>query len=212
MSSPISCEQPSKHADHYAPGVIVGGVLILLVLTAMLGATFIVVWRSRPSAAAARKKQGRKSVDIERLSPVFPHKELNSSLTMVGDSSGKFGMDLLDKLKRLEEREESDKSKGDTSIDSTSSSDADPASPVTPVCPAVPPAAATHPDRSHSVASTVNLIISPSVPHLVKLGADGALEVRVTPPSPVLMPTAGSLRIGSVPGGPGENDSVWWVI
>ncbi|RPD65343.1 hypothetical protein L226DRAFT_244981 [Lentinus tigrinus ALCF2SS1-7] len=180
----------------------------------MLAATFVVVWRSRPSAvAAAHAKRERKSIDIERLSPVLPHKELNSaSLTMVGDYGGKFGVQFLGKEKTLEDREERGRGNGDTSMESTTSSDEDPASPVTPVCPIVPPPAVAHPDRSHSVASTVNLIISPSVPHLVKLGADGALEVRVTPPSPVLMPAAGSLRIGGIPGTPGENDSVWWVI
>lgn len=93
----------------------------------------------------------------------------------------------------------------DTSLDSTSS--VDPDSPIPPPTPAM------HSCSAHSIPSTLNVIISPSVPHLVKLGADGALEVRVTPPSPVLIPRGGSMRFGGLPGGtPGENDSVWWVI
>ncbi|KAI0746631.1 hypothetical protein C8Q80DRAFT_784015 [Daedaleopsis nitida] len=96
---------------------------------------------------------------------------------------------------------------GDTSVDSAASSP----ELQTPELP--PPSPAMYARSSHSVASTLNVIISPSMPHLVKLGADGALEVRVTPPSPVLRPGADSMRFGGIPSGPpGENDSVWWVI
>ncbi|KAI0708117.1 hypothetical protein C8T65DRAFT_695975 [Cerioporus squamosus] len=196
-----------------SPGVIVGGVLVLLVITAMLAATILVVWRSRPSVpAAARTKHERKTLDVENPSPTLGRSVFNST-SLTKSIGRRFGIEY--EGKELEDADENGKGKGDTSMDSTTSSDADPASPVTPVCPVPPIAApipAAHPSRSHSATSTVNLIISPSVPHLVKLGADGALEVRVTPPSPVLMPSAGSLRIQGISGAPGESDSVWWFI
>lgn len=202
------------HADYSCgTGVIVGGVLILLVITAMLGATILVVWRSRPSApAAARTKHGGKSVDIEHLPPALERGSY-SPASITKSIGRRFGIEY--KRKELEDGEESGKGNGDTSMDSTTSSDADTASPVTPFCP-VPAVATPMPaalaSRSHSATSTVNLIISPSVPHVVKFGADGALEVRVTPPSPVIMPSPGSMRIQGIPGAPGESDSVWWVI
>ncbi|OJT12365.1 hypothetical protein TRAPUB_11067 [Trametes pubescens] len=51
------------------PGIIVGLILVLLVLTAMLVSTVVVVWRSRPAALArAHQRQietQRKAADLE---------------------------------------------------------------------------------------------------------------------------------------------------
>ncbi|OBZ78444.1 hypothetical protein A0H81_02145 [Grifola frondosa] len=68
-------------------------------------------------------------------------------------------------------------------------------------------------------APTLNLIISPSKSRTFKVETDGGVgvgvEVRVTPPSPALLPTKKSdrrLRFETVQFPQGENESVWWFI
>lgn len=176
-------------------GVIVGGVFVLLVLTAMLVSTVIVVWRSRPARAHKQRRSLSAARDLERAPPSLARGRARSKTCSDTSSSPSA---------KEKEREQDTDADADESMDSTSSADHD--------SPLPPPTPVMHPSQSRvspSIPSTLNVYISPSAPHLVKLGADGALEFRVTPPSPVLIPKGGSMRFG---GTPGENDSVWWVI
>lgn len=173
--------------------MIVGGVFVLLVLTAMLVSTVIVVWRSRPARAHKQRRSLSAAADLERAPPSLARGRARSKTRSDTSSSPS-----------AKEKEREQDTDADESMDSTSSADHD--------SPLPPPTPVMHPSQSRvspSIPSTLNVYISPSAPHLVKLGADGALEFRVTPPSPVLIPKGGSMRFG---GTPGENDSVWWVI
>lgn len=64
-----SADRAQRHILTSSAGIIVGLILVLLVLTAMLVSTVVVVWRSRPAALArAHQKQmelRQKAADLE---------------------------------------------------------------------------------------------------------------------------------------------------
>ncbi|KAI0826982.1 hypothetical protein BC628DRAFT_187183 [Trametes gibbosa] len=85
-------ERPTKMVEYHlglTPGVIVGLVIVLVVLSAMLVSTVVVVWRSRPAALArAHQKQEEAcqnplnaSDDLESgLSPTLDKPRVSSEL------------------------------------------------------------------------------------------------------------------------------------
>ncbi|KAI8986819.1 hypothetical protein BD414DRAFT_487134 [Trametes punicea] len=182
------------------PGVIVGLVLILLVLTAMLVSTIVVVWRSRP-AALARAQQRQQELRQIAAAAGASEKDLESGVS----TWSKQPVSILKKVL----------GKASPDGDHEAGHDADESFGGSPELhtPQIPSSEAV----SHS-PSTVNVIISPSVPHLFKVASDssGAVEVRVTPPTPsqsmAALRTERRVRFETLAHMQGEHESVWWFI
>ncbi|KAI0765098.1 hypothetical protein C8Q74DRAFT_1370954 [Fomes fomentarius] len=96
------------------PGVVVGGVFVLFILTAMLVSTVVVVWRSRPARAHKQRRSLAAEADLERAPP---------SLTR-GRARSKTCSDTSSSPSAKEKEREQD-TDADESMDSTSSADPD---------------------------------------------------------------------------------------
>ncbi|CDO77538.1 hypothetical protein BN946_scf184912.g37 [Trametes cinnabarina] len=191
------------------PGVIVGLVLILVVLTAMLVSTVVVVWRSRP-AAIARSQQRQLELRQKKAAAAAFEKDLESgtgATPPIGILKKVFSRASPDRETAEGEGEDKDAE----SVDGSPYPELD-----TPRFPSTGTGGNTD-SVSHS-GSTVNVIISPSSPHLFKLASDGAggVEVRVTPPTPsqsmAALKTERRVRFEQLAHMQGDSESVWWFI
>ncbi|KAL7284289.1 hypothetical protein ACG7TL_001572 [Trametes sanguinea] len=184
------------------PGVIVGLVLILLVLTAMLVSTVVVVWRSRPAALA--RAQQRQLELRQKQAAAASEKDLESGTSAV------LPIGILKKVfSRASPEHDTYGGEPAESVDGSPDPELE--------TPRFPSTGTGADSVSHS-GSTVNVIISPSVPHLFKLASDGsgAVEVRVTPPTPsqsmAALKTERRVRFEQLAHMQGDNESVWWFI
>ncbi|KAI9067811.1 hypothetical protein FKP32DRAFT_226241 [Trametes sanguinea] len=186
-----------------ASGVIVGLVLILVVLTAMLVSTIAVVWRSRPAALA--RAQQRQLELRQKQAAGASEKDLESGTSAVLP---------IGILKRVFSRASPDReifvNEGADSVDGSPDPELE--------TPRFPSSTGAGADAVSHSGSTVNVIISPSVPHLFKLASDGsgAVEVRVTPPTPsqsmAALKTERRVRFEQLAHMQGDSESVWWFI
>ncbi|KAI0674179.1 hypothetical protein C8Q78DRAFT_989190 [Trametes maxima] len=174
------------------PGVIVGLALVLISILAMLTATVVIVWRSRPSAHARIREKAAADQKV-------PHDGDLESGEVKPRTSLERLTDILKKASRLSEE-------GDTTASDDGESAIGSPDLQTPRLPA---------------SSTVNLIISPSSPHVFQLAGNGAggVEVRVTPPTPsqsmaalAALKAERRVRFETLAGAQGEYESVWWFI
>ncbi|KAJ8463116.1 hypothetical protein ONZ51_g10463 [Trametes cubensis] len=170
----------------------------------MLVSTIVVVWRSRP-AAIARAQQRQHELRLKEAAAAAFNKDVES-----GTASAPLPVGIL---KKVLTQLSSDSSASDRSHETEGDHEED-EEPSTPELhtPRLPGSV------SHS-PSTVNVIISPSVPHLFQLAPDGAggVEVRVTPPTPSQSMAAlkgeRRVRFETLAGMQGEHhESVWWFI
>ncbi|KAI0646176.1 hypothetical protein C8Q79DRAFT_651061 [Trametes meyenii] len=174
------------------PGVIVGLALVLISILAMLVATVVIVWRSRPSTLTRVRE---KAASADRKT-VPADGDLESGATKPRTSLERL-TDILKKASRLSLSEERD-APSDDGESAVGSPDLQ-----TPRLPA---------------SSTVNLIISPSSPHVFQLAGNGAggVEVRVTPPTPsqsmAALKAERRVRFETLAAAQGEYESVWWFI
>lgn len=174
----------------------------------MLVSTIVVVWRSRP-AALARAQQKQHELRLkEAAAAAASDKDLESGPISTPLPAGI--------LKKVLSQLSSDSSPSSRNHESEGEGDheEDEEEPTTPDLhtPRLPGSVSNSP-------STVNVIISPSVPHLFKLAPDGAggVEVRVTPPTPSQSMAAlkgeRRVRFETLAGMQGEHhESVWWFI
>ncbi|EJF56743.1 hypothetical protein BD309DRAFT_994250 [Dichomitus squalens] len=162
--------------DQLEPGVIVGGVIVLVVITSMLVATVVVVWRSRPAAIAARARKQR-----ER------------SRTLVHEANGKHiaPLPFESPSSPASDTIMENKECGDLSFTaSTTGSDTD-----TQSLPSPPPKSVL-PHVGHSVPSALNVILAPRLLQCVEKG-EGLDEGQILEKPP---PAA----LGSLPSASGS--------